>query len=82
MPVRIAEIHDIMEKIKKGEFVDQVEIVKLIRQVLKDRSNYGIWIKKVKEEENGNNYISLVLIGENLEGKRRVVGYRIEIKRK
>ena len=81
MPAGISEIYDIMEKIKKGVHVDRAEVVHLMKMALSNESNFGIWIKKVRDDKENDNYISVVMIGESPKGKRRIAGYRVNIRK-
>lgn len=79
MPAAITEIYDIMDRVKKRIQVDRAEIIHLLKIVLKNDSNNGIWIRTVLNEGTNDHYISIVIIGKNAFGIKRVVGYRIEI---
>jgi len=78
LPVKITEIHDIIGRLKHGEEVDRDSVRHLVAEILHDRRNYGTWIKR--EKSRTENYVSVVSIGENVFGHKRVTGYRLERK--
>jgi hypothetical protein len=77
-PATIGHIHDILGKIKSGENVDKKELTSSLYEVMKDKANYGVWIKKVQNEKEF--YISIVLIWLTADGEKKISGYRIQKK--
>ena len=77
-PAKIAEIYEVMAKVKHGENVDKEMTFHILKDIVKDESNYGLWIKR--EVSDTENYLSFVIIGRDSTGEKKVVGYRVEIK--
>jgi len=76
MPLVITEIHQVMEKIRYGIKVNRKKVCSLMNEAIRDKANFGIWIKR---EINGKvNYASIIIVGENSVGERKLIGYRIE----
>ena len=78
LPIVIDEIHDIMGRIKHGERVDKGFVNGLVQQAVRDKHNFGIWVKR--EHAHGDDFLSVVVISSNALGERKVTGYRIEEK--
>jgi hypothetical protein len=78
VPMKIAEIHDVIGKMKHGINVDSEHVKHLLSEVLGDLNNAGTWIRREKNEFE--NYVSVVRIFKDRFGALKVSGFRLEQK--
>ncbi|OGF46367.1 MAG: hypothetical protein A2452_00800 [Candidatus Firestonebacteria bacterium RIFOXYC2_FULL_39_67] len=80
VPHSINEVHFLVDRLKHGIPVDRNEVQKLLKMVLSDKNNYGIWVKREIDDHLGQDYLSYVVIGCDAKGKLRIIGHRVERK--